>query len=337
MSQPSTVVAALGQGGGDGAARDERHVVLGRRPAEQHRDRRGASHRIAALTRLPAGPVAGEHDLEAQLDAGLARERWPATSSPRRRTSAAVPCLVVDDEVGVLLADHRAADAAALEAELVDDAARRGTVGGVAEDAAGRRQAERLVCLAPAADLVEALGDDRRLGRLEPEAWPRSRLRGASGGAVLEALLAVASAPGRRRPATPSLPSAATIEASTSTAARCPTRGRRRWPTPRRRRCPGWRARTRARRGPPPWSSSPPWPSAGRRRRRAVALDAQRPGRARATTRPPMPASLMTRSEPRPRGRAAGRGCARSGRCRAARTGCGPRRRGRPGRRRASS
>ncbi len=41
-----------------------------------------------------------------------------------------------------------------------------------------------------------------------------------------------------------------------------------------------------------------------------------------------MPASLMTRSEPRPRGTGAGHGSARSARCRAARTGCGPPRTG---------
>ena len=83
------------------------------------------------------------------------------TCSARRRTSAAVPCLVVDDEVGVLLAHRRATDAPALQAQLIDDPAGR-FAARVAKDAARGRQAQRLMLLAPAADLVEPLADQAR-------------------------------------------------------------------------------------------------------------------------------------------------------------------------------
>ena len=66
------------------------------------------------------------------------------------------PLLVVDDEVRVLLGHARAADPGALEAGLVDQRAGRVAVGGLRKTRAGRRHAERLVRLAPAADLVEA-------------------------------------------------------------------------------------------------------------------------------------------------------------------------------------
>ena len=83
--------------------------------------------------------------------------------------------LVVDDEVGVLLGHDRAADPVALEASLVDEPAGRVAVR-VAEHAAGRRQAERLVGLAPAADVVEALLDDVRVGRGQLERRPEDQL-----------------------------------------------------------------------------------------------------------------------------------------------------------------
>ena len=76
--------------------------------------------------------------------------------------------LVVDDEVGVLLGHDRAADPVALEAGVLDEPAGRVAVR-VAEDAPGRRQPERLVGLAPAADVVEALLDDVRVRRAQLE------------------------------------------------------------------------------------------------------------------------------------------------------------------------
>ena len=54
------------------------------------------------------------------------------------------------------------------EPGLVDEPAGRVAVG-IAEDAAGRRQPERLVGLSPAADVVEALLDDLGIGRRQAE------------------------------------------------------------------------------------------------------------------------------------------------------------------------
>ena len=175
-------MAALGEGGGDGAAGDERNVVLGRRTAEDDRDRAVGLD----ACRLPARPVTREHDLEDELDAAL--------RDGRRRDLLAQPAdvggravLVVDDEVGVLLADRRAADARALEAEPIDERAGREPSAGLRKTLPADGMPERLVRLAPAADLVEALGDDVRIGRLELEGRPghdvgRARRR------VLEAL-----------------------------------------------------------------------------------------------------------------------------------------------------
>ena len=123
---------------------------------------------------LPARPVAREDDLEAQLDARLAADDVPhRLGQPAHVGRRARP--VVDDEVGVLLRDDRAADAAALEAEGIDDGAGRADPRRVAEDAAGRRLAERLVGLPPAPDRVEPFRDQRRLGRLPDGSGPRSR------------------------------------------------------------------------------------------------------------------------------------------------------------------
>ena len=109
---------------------------------------------------------------------------------------------VVDDEVGVLLADRRAAHAHALQAQPVDQRAGRWTVGGVAEHAAGGRHAQRLVCLPPAADLVEPAGDDLGVGGLSSnvaQVTTSARL----GRGVLQDAVAVGSARGRRGRASP--------------------------------------------------------------------------------------------------------------------------------------
>ena len=94
----------------DGRARHERHVVLRRRAAQEHDDRRavGASCRRELTRRLlaparPARPIAREDDLEARARCPSRVATVARTCSPSRRTSAAVPALVVDDEVGVLL------------------------------------------------------------------------------------------------------------------------------------------------------------------------------------------------------------------------------------------
>jgi hypothetical protein len=60
----------------------------------------------------------------------------------------------VDDEVGVPGTDHGATDLDALEPQLVDDATGRVTLG-VAEDAAGARNAEREVLEACARTLAQ--------------------------------------------------------------------------------------------------------------------------------------------------------------------------------------
>ena len=86
------------------------------------------------------------------------------------------PLLVVDDEVGVLLRDDGTTDPRALEAGGVDEAA-GGVAGWVAKDAARGWQAERLVRLAPVADLVEAQLDRIRIGRFQPERGLDDQLR----------------------------------------------------------------------------------------------------------------------------------------------------------------
>ena len=58
----------------------DRHVVLGRRAAEQDDDRRRGS---VIARRLPAGPVADELDLELELDA------VPRATSARTRSRQA--------------------------------------------------------------------------------------------------------------------------------------------------------------------------------------------------------------------------------------------------------
>ena len=76
--------------------------------------------------------------------------------------------LVVDDEVRVLLGDDRPADAQPLQPGRVDQSPGR-VAGRIAEDAAGRREPERLVCLPPAADLVEPCLDRSRVRGRQPE------------------------------------------------------------------------------------------------------------------------------------------------------------------------
>ena len=109
---------------------------------------------------LPAGPVADELDLEAEVDAVAGEDLGP---DPLRQATdvRGTPLLVVDDEVGVLLRDDGATDPRALEPGRLDQPPGRVAVR-VAEDAARRGQAEWLVGLTPVADLVEPVLD--RLG-----------------------------------------------------------------------------------------------------------------------------------------------------------------------------
>ena len=157
------------------------------------------STRRARPTARRAGPrPAGEPAVIAA--SGLASR--PSRRGTRSRTASSTPCrardlgpdvlgqpadvgrrplLVVDDEVGVLLGHDGAADPQALEPGGVDQppgrVARR-----VAEDAAGRRQPERLVRLPPAPDLVEPLLDRRPARPARGGTSPRGRARAARPG-----------------------------------------------------------------------------------------------------------------------------------------------------------
>ena len=96
---------------GDRGPRHDRDVVLRRRPAEQDDDRR---MRRRSVDRLTAGsaPVAEEHDLRHELDAGLPARPRRATSSTRPRTSAAVPFRSLTMKFACFSETRRAADRA---------------------------------------------------------------------------------------------------------------------------------------------------------------------------------------------------------------------------------
>ena len=156
--------------------------------------RRRHGHQAPSCGR-PAGPVAGELDLEREVDAvtgeDLAADVLGEPADVGRR-----PALVVDDEVSVLLRHDGAADPVTLEPELVDQAPGR-VARRVAEHRARRRQAQRLVRLAPAADLVEPGADLVRVRRCErPRRRQHDLARVAVGqrGRVLEPAVAVGEA-----------------------------------------------------------------------------------------------------------------------------------------------
>ena len=69
---------------------------------------------------------------------------------------AGVAVGVIDDEIGVLLADRRAAHAHSLQPQPVNQRARRRPVGRIAEEAARRRHAQWLMGLPPAADVIQS-------------------------------------------------------------------------------------------------------------------------------------------------------------------------------------
>ena len=180
----------------------------------------------------------------------VSRRTRSRTSSPRRRTSAGRAVLVVDDEVGVLLADDRATDAHALEAQAVDQRRRPiRSPTGCERRCLPTACPSGWCCLAPTADLVEALADHGGLGGLELERRPGDDLRRA-GRCVLQDAVAIGQARARRGRA-----SARCRRRARRTPRRgrreCPTHARRRWPTRRRRRSPGWPGRTRAPTDPP--------------------------------------------------------------------------------------
>ena len=284
--------------------------------------RRWPSRRRARRRARPTGRRAGRRPAAGPV----ARSRSPATASrtsrrgtrsrtrarrrarradhgpdvlARRRTSAAVPFWSLTMKLACFSDTTRRRSAWPLSPAAVDQPAGR-VVRRVAEDAAGRRQAERLVGLAPAADVVEPRLD-RRPGR--PARAGRSRRRrarrGRRRGGVLEPAVAVGQAEVRGAARPP----------------RC-----RRWPRTRAdSRTPAMSASwapALAQTAPPtvPGMASPnsrpdrPGPlGLGRRPGHrqaglggvAVALDAE-PSARSWMTRPRTPRSLMTRSLPRP-------------------------------------
>src|SRR5450759_2549202 len=166
--------------------------------ARRTRRRRAPPPRPARSCRIlvPGRPVTQELDLEGERDACLARDSGPhqLAEPPDVRGRAA---LVVEDPVGVLLGDHRAADPVALEAAAVDERASRRSLGRIPEGAAGAGDPKRLVGLAPAPDLVEPGADRRRVVGHQAERGPEDDLCGSFRRCVLEATLAVGQPEGR--------------------------------------------------------------------------------------------------------------------------------------------
>ena len=200
----------------------------------------------------------------------------------------------------------------------------------------GGRQPERLVRLAPVADVVEPLLDDLGVGRCQAEGRidhdvpPRTAARLEPAVAIAEP--EVGCADDRLRPVRRE--DTGRLEDVRHVA----PHARRRSPRPRHRPCPGWPARTPVRSGRLVGSRSRRAPS-GRRLRRCSARRPMREPSARTwITRPRTPASAMTRSLPRPRIEV--RDLARAGEadeCPQLEARCARSRTGRPGRRRASS
>ena len=148
MSQPSTCVATLRQRRSRwrGPRRARRRAPpTARRAARPPSDVTAPARRTRLVAspiahrRVPAAPVAHERDLEAKLDAALARARSPATSSPRRRTSAAVPPWSLTMKLACFSLTDAPPMRAPLRPELVDEPTRGVSSGRVAEEAPGRR------------------------------------------------------------------------------------------------------------------------------------------------------------------------------------------------------
>ncbi len=182
-ADPPDRVAGRLEGVGHGVPRDDRDVVLGRRAAEEDddRDRRGRrAHAASSSVRQPDQSPTNTTSKVSSVP--VARRTSARTRSARRRTSAARTAAVVDDEVGMLGAHRRPALRRALEPDRFDERARARAVGRIAEDGAGARDAERLVGLAPVADLVEPLADRVRRGGLEGERRAEDDLAGRIAG-----------------------------------------------------------------------------------------------------------------------------------------------------------
>ena len=154
-------VAGRGEGVADRRPRDDRHVVLRRRTAQHHHDgRRGGivgdgrrGHQAISSGSRVGVPVARELDLERELDAVTGEDLRASVLRDGAHVGGG-SARVVDDEVGVLLGHDRAADTVSLEAQVVDQPT-RGVPLRVPEHGARRRDPQRLVLAAPAADVVE--------------------------------------------------------------------------------------------------------------------------------------------------------------------------------------
>ena len=181
-------MAAVGQGVGDGAARDDRDVVLGGRAAQQDDDRRpirgghdGPQAR-PAVRPVPAVPVAQEHDLERE-SVPVARATSARTRSARRRTSAAVPLRSLTMKLACFGLTVAPPSVTPLSPRPSISAPADGPSGGLRNTLPALGMPEGLVGLAPVPDVVEALLDDVRLGRLEAERGAEDDL-GRRGGLV---------------------------------------------------------------------------------------------------------------------------------------------------------
>ena len=111
--------------------------------------------------RLPARPIAGEDDLEDELDARFARHPLAHQLAQAAHVAAPSPAWSLTMKLACFSLTTAPPMRSALETQAVDDRAGRLALR-IAKDAARRGQAERLVLLAPAPDLVEPRRRSRR-------------------------------------------------------------------------------------------------------------------------------------------------------------------------------
>ena len=131
----------------------------------------------------PPPPAASRPSRRGRRPPRRAGSRVRRSTSARTRSAQAAQVgrtalAVVDQEVGVLLADRGAADPEALQAGRRRSAPRPSAGSGLRNHDAGARGAQRLVLLAPALDLLEALLDLGGRRRLELERRAEDDLRG---------------------------------------------------------------------------------------------------------------------------------------------------------------
>ncbi len=185
--------ARAGEGLGDRRARDDRNVMLCGRPAEEDDDRRSTRGGHDGAPQSPRKTISNSR-------AVAVRSRTSArTRSASARTSAAVPFWSLTMKLACFSDTTAPPIRRPLRPSVVDDLAGRRPVRRIPEHAAGRRQPQRLVGLAPAADVVEpALDHVGGLGS-EAERRPEDEVgRGAFGDRHLEPAVAIAQIELRR-------------------------------------------------------------------------------------------------------------------------------------------